>query len=85
MKIFQPWTVNIMALTATATKTRKKLLPFSVCCRQNFVSPEKSNITYWVHQKRSVDEVFTPIAKHKRANVPRVIVKGAIALSIFSI
>ena len=41
------------------------------------VSPEKSNITYWVRQKSSIEEVFTPLAdklKSERANMPRVII-----------
>ena len=75
-----PSTVNIMALTATATKTtRNKIIAIlgMLSPKVVSVSPEKSNITYWVRQKSSVEEVFTPIAdklKHKRANMPRVII-----------
>ena len=41
------------------------------------ISPEKSNITYWVRQKSSVEEVFTPIAdklKRERISMPRLII-----------
>ena len=75
-----PSTVNIMALTATATKTtRNRIIAIlgMLSPKVVSVSPEKSNITYWVRQKSSVEEVFTPIAdklKHKRANMPRVII-----------
>ena len=75
-----PSTVNIMALTATATKTtRNKIIAIlgMLSPKVVSVSPEKSNITYWVRQKSSIEEVFTPIAdklKHKRANMPRVII-----------
>jgi superfamily II DNA helicase RecQ len=69
-----PSTVNVMALTATATKTtRDKIIAiFGMLLPK--IALEKSNITYWVS---SVEEVFTPIAdklKCKRANMPRVII-----------
>ena len=41
------------------------------------ISPEKSNITYWVRQNSSVEEVFTPLAeklKRERASMPRLII-----------
>ena len=68
-----------MALTATATTTRNKIITIlgMLSPKVVSVSPEKSNITYWVRQKSSIEEVFTPIAdklKSERANMPRVII-----------
>ena len=70
-----------MVLTATATTRRNKVITIigMLLPKVISVSPEKSNITYWVRQKSSVEEVFTstPIAdkfKSERENMPRVII-----------
>ena len=69
-----------MALTATATtRTRNKIIAILGMLSPEVVSisPEKSNITYWVRQKSSVEEVFTPIAdklKRERISMPRLII-----------
>ena len=55
-----------MALTATATiQTQNKIVAILGMLSPEVVSisPEKSNITYWVRQKSSVEEVFTPLAE----------------------
>ena len=75
-----PPTVNIMALTATATtQTQNKIVAILGMLSPEVVSisPEKSNITYWVRQKSSVEEVFTSLAeklKRERASIPRLII-----------
>ena len=75
-----PSTVNIMALTATATmKTWDKIIatlgmssPVVVA-----ISPEKTNLTCWVREKLTIEEVFTPIVhklKKKCTKMPRMII-----------
>ena len=72
-----PPTVNIMALTAA--RTRKKIITILGMSSPIIVSasPEKANITYWVRQKSSIEDVFTPLAhklKKERVNMPRMMI-----------
>ena len=68
---------NIYAATATTTRNKIITILGMLSPKVVSVSPEKSNITYWVRQKSSIEEVFTPLAdklKSERANMPRVII-----------
>jgi len=62
-----PTDVNIMALTATATKDTRKGICKSLDLLNSVMiikSPEKSNIIYKVIQKTiSLEEIFTPFGR----------------------
>ena len=61
-----PKNVHVMALTATATvSTQQKVCKVLGMNDTLFitVSPNKPNISYWVFQKRTIEEVFSPVVK----------------------
>ena len=62
-----PSHVNVMALTATASLTTQQKI-FKVLGMKDPVIvsefPNRPNITYWISEKKSVEEVFSPIVHH---------------------
>ena len=77
-----PHGINVMALTATATKTVRYSVSKIIGMRNPFVlaiPPCKSNIMYSVGAFVSVEATFKPIAerlKSERTNMPRTIIYG---------
>ena len=76
-----PLKVNVMALTATATKSTRQVVCKKLGMRNPVVinqSPNKTNITYSVVKKEdTLEKLMMPLAeelKIKRAAMPRVIV-----------
>lgn len=75
-----PTRVNIMALTATATKsTRQKVVSILGMINPVVVSisPHKPNILYWVGTKSSMEVMFSPVIQHlktERTLMPRMII-----------
>ena len=75
----QQWTSWPSLQQSQLYRTRKKIITILGMSSPIIVSasPEKANITYWVRQKSSIEEVFTPLAhklKKERVNMPRMII-----------
>lgn len=72
--------VHVMALTATATRqTRKSIFTTLHMIKPKivYVRPIKSNITFYVAVKSSIEQVFSPIVHQlleKRVNMDRMII-----------
>ena len=66
-----PRGVNVMALTATATRSTRRRIIQSLCmenCYIVFKNPLKSNIMYEVKPKTTLEDVFAPIVKDVKEN-----------------
>lgn len=77
-----PTGTNVMALTATATKTIRYSVSKTISLIAPFVisrSPSKHNLFYSVGCFKEIEETFAPIAmrlKNKRLDFPKMIIYG---------
>ena len=75
-----PYHVNMMAMTATATTATRRRIISILGMRDPSViaiSPDKSNICYWVKKGVSVNDIVIPLVaklKVQRCKLPRVII-----------
>lgn len=59
-----PSSTTVMALTATAsTSTRQEVIKILGMNNLHAVSPHKSNVTYWVAERESVEICFGPVVE----------------------
>ena len=75
-----PPSINLLALTATATVTTRKKIQCILGMKDPViiaVSPDKANMSYWVKERGTIEETFAPLAamlRNERTKMPRVII-----------
>ena len=73
-----PSTVNVVALTATATTKNRNKITILGMCKPVIISesPDKSNLIYHVEERTTIDKVFTPLVekiRREKTRMPRII------------
>ena len=80
MRSLVPVSVNMMALTATATTVTRQKIVRALCmkrCYSIMTNPQKENVFYAIEVKTDLQEAFAPIGEElimKRKAAPRMII-----------
>ena len=80
MRSLVPPSVNMMALTATATTATRQKIVRALCMKRCYsitTNPQKENVFYAVEEKTDLQEAFTPIVDElilKKKEAPRRII-----------
>lgn len=75
-----PAHVNVMALTATATRTTRERIIAKLCMEHPFIlslSPHKKNVAYFVKKKSTIEDFVQVLAKSLavlRTSMPKTII-----------
>ena len=80
MRSLVPASVNMMALTATATTVTRQKIVRALCMKRCYsitTNPQKENVFYAIEVKTDLQEAFAPIVEElimKRKAAPRMII-----------
>lgn len=80
MRSLVPASVNMMALTATATTVTRQKIVRALCMKRCYsitTNPPKENVFYAIEVKTDLQEAFAPIVEElimKRKAAPRMII-----------